>query len=67
MSTKKYELLDEMTATGTYRHKSIVHPIRALRDIPRYGVKKGDIGGCISSEDNLSQPPTNTIPMPKPL
>lgn len=29
--------------------------IRALRDIPRHGVKKGSIGGSVSSYRNLSQ------------
>lgn len=29
--------------------------IRALRDIPEHGVRAGDLGGLIQSEDNLSQ------------
>jgi hypothetical protein len=29
--------------------------IRALRDIPRHGVKAGDLGGYVVSPDNLSQ------------
>lgn len=32
-----------------------LHIIRALVDIPKYGVKKGDYGGFIESEKNLSQ------------
>lgn len=32
-----------------------VFRIRALRDIPRHHVKKGDIGGWIASESNLSR------------
>lgn len=32
-----------------------LHRIVALRDIPRHGVKKGDLGGYIENEDNLSQ------------
>ncbi len=31
------------------------YPIKALIDIPEYGVKAGDIGGCVESEANLSQ------------
>lgn len=33
----------------------ILHQIHALRDIPRHGVRAGDLGGWIESEDNLSQ------------
>ena len=29
--------------------------IQALRDIPRHGVKKGDYGGVVENEHNLSQ------------
>ncbi len=29
--------------------------IRALRDIPRFNVKKGDVGGYVEHEGNLSQ------------
>jgi hypothetical protein len=31
-----------------------LHQIRALKDIPRHGVKAGDLGGWIESEKNLS-------------
>ena len=41
---KKYEMLPE---SGLYR-------IRALIDIPRHGVKVGDLGGLIEKEENLS-------------
>jgi acyl-[acyl carrier protein]--UDP-N-acetylglucosamine O-acyltransferase len=46
---KKYELTD-------IAHPDIpaLHRIRALRDIPTSGVKKGDLGGYIEKEDNLS-------------
>ena len=44
---KKYELTD--IRSGNLRR------IRALRDIPRYRVKAGDLGGWIESEENLSQ------------
>ncbi|MBA5724610.1 hypothetical protein [Candidatus Liberibacter sp.] len=33
----------------------MVKTIRALRDIPLHDVKKGDLGGYVESEDNLSQ------------
>ena len=46
--SKKYKLTKEKNARGLRR-------IRALRDIPRYGVVKGDLGGWVESEDNLSQ------------
>ena len=42
----KYEL------TGEYING--LYHIRALRDIPRYGVKTGDLGGWIQSESNLA-------------
>lgn len=45
-----------------YEITSEVHPeiptlrrIRALRDIPRYAVKAGDLGGWIEKEANLTQ------------
>ena len=47
---------------GKYEITDIAHPdnprlhrIRALVDIPMYGVKAGDLGGYIEKEDNLSQ------------
>jgi len=43
--TKKYELID--VNDSFYR-------IRALIDIPRHGVKAGDLGGRVQSESNLS-------------
>lgn len=45
---KKYEFTDE---TKKYRGK-ILHRIRAVRNFN--GVKKGQPGGFIESEDNLS-------------
>lgn len=42
----KYEML-EIEGEPYYR-------IRALRDIPAYNVKKGDIGGYVESEGNLA-------------
>ena len=47
MSDQKYEL------TGTTRVNNwgvTVHQIRAVVDIPRRGVKKGDLGGWVESE-----------------
>ena len=44
---KRYELTD--IRNGKLRR------IRALRDIPRYNVKAGDLGGWVESEKNLSQ------------
>ena len=44
--TAKYELTGE-TKDGLRR-------IRALRDIPRWWVKAGDLGGWVESESNLS-------------
>ena len=49
---RKYELTKEtkILADGT-----VLHRVRALRDIPRYGVKAGDLGGWVEKESNLSQ------------
>lgn len=48
---KKYEFTGKVkTICG-----ATLHRIRALRDIPKYGVKAGDLGGWIEKEDNLSQ------------
>lgn len=44
----KYELFGEPNAQGLRR-------IRALRDIPKWGVKNGDLGGWVETERNLSQ------------
>ena len=51
MLEEKYELTNE-----TIMHLGVVlHRIRALRDIPKYNIKAGDLGGYIEKEDNLSQ------------
>lgn len=47
---KKYELTDETKGIGCIT----LHRIRALRNIPRYGVRSGDLGGWIEKENNLS-------------
>lgn len=45
---KKYKLTDEILEVGGH----VLHRIKALRDFGN--VKKGDIGGWIECEDNLS-------------
>jgi UDP-3-O-[3-hydroxymyristoyl] glucosamine N-acyltransferase len=47
---KKYEITNIQ-----HPDYSFLHRIRALRDIPRFGVKAGDLGGWVGNEDNLSQ------------
>lgn len=53
---KKYKLLkSEVVANhlgGTIPKR--LHRIKALRDIPRYGVKKGDVGGYVLNSSTLS-------------
>ena len=48
---KKYELSKIITKLPS---GEILHRVRALRDI-REGVKKGDLGGWVQTEMNLSQ------------
>ena len=50
--SKKYELTNE---TKTFADGTVLHRIRALRDIPRFGVKAGELGGFVEGENNLSQ------------
>ena len=50
--SKKYELTNE---TKTLAGGTVLHRIRALRDIPRFGVKAGELGGFVEGENNLSQ------------
>ena len=49
---KKYELTNE---TKTLEGGTVLHRIRALRDIPRFGVNAGELGGFVEGEINLSQ------------
>lgn len=53
---KKYELTD---VTKTLRDGTVLHRIRALRNFALFEgckeIKKGDLGGWIESESNLSQ------------
>lgn len=53
---KKYEILTSHTkrVATTGGHTIIVSQIKALRDIPKVGVKKGDLGGHVWSEESLS-------------
>lgn len=51
--SKKYELIAFKNKFITRRRGH--YQIRALRDIPRYGVKAGDLGGFVHSDKNLSQ------------
>ena len=41
---KKYELTEE---TKTLADGTVLHRIRALLDIPRHGVKAGELGGFV--------------------
>ena len=50
--SNKYELTNE---TKTLAGGTVLHRIRALRDIPRFGVKAGELGGFVEGEINLSQ------------
>lgn len=55
---KKYRLLKEEKIVpnipGWSGAVRTVYRIQALRDIPRYGVKRGDLGGLVSSKGVLS-------------
>ena len=51
ISSKKYEILSDDTRNFI---GCTLYRIRALRDIPNIGVKKGDLGGYIMDENNLS-------------
>ncbi len=50
MVNDKYELTEETILVEGVK----LHRIRALRDMPDICVKKGDIGGFIQTERNLS-------------
>lgn len=53
MFTKKYEFVEEPTPAYA-EDGTLLRRIRALVDIPKHGVKAGDLGGFIESEANLS-------------
>lgn len=46
----KYEFTGEVKYIG----RKILHRIRAVRDIPEYEIKSGDMGGWLETEKNLS-------------
>ena len=48
---RKYEILPEPIAAP---NGEVCHRIKALKDIPVIGVKKGDLGGCVSNATSLS-------------
>jgi carbonic anhydrase/acetyltransferase-like protein (isoleucine patch superfamily) len=48
---KKYEFTGKVRK---FTNGISVRRVRALIDIPRYGIKAGDIGGFLESESNLS-------------
>jgi len=48
---KKYEFTGK---EKKFSNGAAVRRIRALQNIPAYGVKAGDIGGFLESDDNLS-------------
>ena len=50
MFNRKYRLIDEQM--DFYGHT--VYRIKALKDIPEFKIKKGDTGGFVESERNLS-------------
>lgn len=50
MSTKQYELTGETIGPSS----APLHRIRATRDIPRQGVREGDIGGWTGNVDGLA-------------
>ena len=50
MTTKKYEL-----TTTCHPANPKLFQVKALRNIPEFLVKAGDLGGWIESEANLSQ------------
>lgn len=53
---KKYEYNAGYVQVKTPENKTVVvRQIKALRDIPKHNVKKGDLGGFIFSNSNLDQ------------
>lgn len=53
---KKFEVVKEQSMTMSFRGKDYTfYRVRALKDIPRHNVLKGDIGGWVEHELNLSQ------------
>jgi UDP-3-O-[3-hydroxymyristoyl] glucosamine N-acyltransferase len=53
---RKYEMTNESRTVQLLDGRKVtVFRIRALRDIPRHGVKAGELGGWVESEANLAQ------------
>lgn len=52
---KKYELTGTITSHSNGEDEFTLYQIKALIDIPRHSVKKGDRGGFVECEENLSQ------------
>lgn len=53
---KKFEVIKGWSMTMSFRSKDYTfYRIRALKDIPRHNVSKGDIGGWVEHKRNLSQ------------
>ena len=50
-SSRSYEFTGEMLLVGG---GAVLHRIRAVTDLPRQGVRAGDVGGWVESTDNLS-------------
>ena len=59
--TKKYEFTGETTQIQSGERTVTLHRIRALRDMPILDVKKGDLGGWLESEKNLSHDSTSWV------
>lgn len=51
-SIKKYEIAGRVHGVKSGR---VFYRIRATRDIPKYGVRAGDLGGLVERPRNLSQ------------
>lgn len=51
----KYELTSHQKTVPLFNKTILVTEIKALRDIPVLGVKKGDVGGHVSNTNSLSQ------------
>ena len=52
---QKYKIVGKSIVYNDGSRVATLYRIKALRDIPRHGVKAGDLGGWIHSEANLSQ------------
>ena len=51
---RKEDKTFEFTGETLLHNKVVLNRIRAVVDIPEADVKKGDIGGCVEKEENLS-------------